>query len=796
MATIQSLAQIPSRAMQLVGEVFARVDAAHQPTLFDRAIVILQGRAGLADHIFGSGPHTFARLFYVVADGKGEAVPSSELKRLALCALVPHVEELAQVAGFSNRLAEFKAIDWASHDSSARANPVPWWFASKYPLQGQQGVVPIQEGHLGVGAGAIALARLNDMRAQVEDGKIADTIPDGFGLEPYLVAVPHGLYDTVLINLFGRSPTKKGLEGIDINSPGRLKVKALLPPLGPNDFLVIDKEMVNGPVLREWCEKRTAGTITREDELRVIEFVRKKYQTVRGVQEVQKESDDHDNVRIVLILKDKEGKMEKRVLKATERLFPPPDGPRKETLTDRAFRSFQHQIMGVPVRALPDVLSRTALEKKPPQVILSFDQKGILPGGDILPDWVGERLQQYSRGDIRRHFVEGLNFAVMSFHGEQRHLEIASEDPISALLLGMAMAGRRISSRFMTVAISPHTRTGAVGSAGKNIWSLGSGVRLARFLGEARERGLDVDWVRAGHGGYVKERVSGLKGMAAVYGIAPSHPFSTAVLDDYYGTMGSTEGMVRYERLQELYATIFAETNPVRQCELLRELTEQVRSRNVSLGLLLEVSRQLAKRDRTVQIADLRKVKEMTVEGVGGLVNFVTYAERHHATISPDILSLYQYLWELGEITEPPPGVISQLTQIVSGVVVNGLPSDGVPLRYLKSLARRVPPCFSETRRRLKGDRLSLSSDTNSGLDAIDRALTGMQRLVGWVRPEVEKVELPPGTDELFQEVLCIMIDLNKRFTPHLDHQALVGQLAATSQEIEDRLLRVLTSNG
>lgn len=629
----------------------------------------------------------------------------------------------------------------------------PWWAGFYGELTPVHGSIPIEQGALGVGAGAIALARLNDIRANLEAGYGAR----GFSERPDLVAVPHGLYDTVLLNLMGRSPTKKGLEGIDINPKERVRIKALLPLLGPQDYFVVNKDMQSAPHLKRWRE----GVIS---EAQLVAFFRIKYQTYREVREVRGEGREGT----VLTLSDG---AEKKLGKG-EVLFPRP-GKRKSPLTRLAFQVFQHQVMGVPSNALPSVLSPEMVAELPRGAILTFDQKSFLPGGELVPTFVEDRLKD--RPDVKAVFVGGLNFAVMSFRGEMRDLELASKDPAAAMLVGRAMAGDAHVNPFLSVATSPHVLVEALGSAGKNIIALMSGRRLMELVIDAIHSGRDEAWVRKIHHRYLRKSRDLLKAMARTYGIDPSHPFSRQVLTDYDGTTGVTEGSIQYGPLMNLTRQILGEENLDTRRQLLIELTKQIRSRNVTLVALLELYRWMSADDIYLTPEQIKVIK-ITVEGVSALDNYLSYAANRGSFVSEELQDLYQYLWEMGEYTNEPAGLISGIAAIIGEVINYPWREEGVSIVAMKYQVRKVPALYRVTINGLK-ERVTLSEEDKRHVERIDGHFDAIQKRVGWLTAP-GRIRLSIKVKDDLVAVLQHLVLFNRRYDRTLNRSRLIAEVA------------------
>jgi hypothetical protein len=201
-------------------------------------------------------------------DGAIELILSRPAVRYALA---PHAESLARAVGLEDRIGDYQAAPFSPRD-----NPIPWWFAARYPQPassktGTSAAIPLV-------SGALAIGRTGALRWLLAYREVLETqrLPEGFSPEPYLLWIPDELAQTAFLNVTGGIVPEFGKEFQAVNEPGHLKIRALLPFLAPGDSFVVDRseEMKRGPIFREWKEGRA-------DAAQLAEFFERKYKTVR-----------------------------------------------------------------------------------------------------------------------------------------------------------------------------------------------------------------------------------------------------------------------------------------------------------------------------------------------------------------------------------------------------------------------------------------------------------------------------------------------------------------------------------
>jgi len=171
------------------------------------------------------------------------------------------------------------------------------------------------------------------------------------------------------------------------------------------------------------------------------------------------------------------------------------------------YRTVRVQMLNVPAKALPDILTESFVRHLPERAILISAIGGVVEPKDEAPqfpsDFVRERLDRHGRGDVEIVSLSGYVPADKLWSGERVSVSLSTrEDEANpgapreaARIVGRMLAGDTLSNDYVTVTLSHWERSSNVGKVLKNVFTLEAGWRAGRIAREVVEaqQGLAPD---------------------------------------------------------------------------------------------------------------------------------------------------------------------------------------------------------------------------------------------------------------------------------------------------------------
>ncbi|MDL1872780.1 hypothetical protein FBR05_11350 [Deltaproteobacteria bacterium PRO3] len=190
------------------------------------------------------------------------------------------------------------------------------------------------------------------------------------------------------------------------------------------------------------------------------------------------------------------------------------------------YRTVRVQMLNVPAKALPEILTESFVRQLPERAILISAIGGVVEPKDEAPqfpsDFVRERLDRHGRGDVEIVSLSGYVPADKLWSGERVSISLsAREDEANpgapreaARLVARLLAGDTMSNDYVTATLSHWERSSNVGKVLKNVFTLEAGWRAGRIAREVVEaqQGLASDSPRyrelqdLGRGRYAEAR--------------------------------------------------------------------------------------------------------------------------------------------------------------------------------------------------------------------------------------------------------------------------------------------------
>ncbi len=163
------------------------------------------------------------------------------------------------------------------------------------------------------------------------------------------------------------------------------------------------------------------------------------------------------------------------------------------------YRTVRVQMLNVPAKALPEILTESFVRQLPERAILISAIGGVVEPKDEAPqfpsDFVRERLDRHGRGDVEIVSLSGYVPADKLWSGERVSISLsAREDEANpgspreaARIVGRMLAGDTLSNDYVTATLSHWERSSNVGKVLKNVFTLEAGWRAGRIAREVVE---------------------------------------------------------------------------------------------------------------------------------------------------------------------------------------------------------------------------------------------------------------------------------------------------------------------
>ncbi len=180
------------------------------------------------------------------------------------------------------------------------------------------------------------------------------------------------------------------------------------------------------------------------------------------------------------------------------------DAANSESLARILYRTVQVQMLNVPSKALPDILSEDFVRHLPENAILISAIGGVVEPRDESPQYPNEfvrsRLDRYGRSDIEVVSLSGYVPADKLWMGERVTINLSSREdpanrgrPVPAVgTIASLIAGESSENDFVQASTSHWERSANVGKVAKNVVTLGMGLRAGRIAREVVEAQAEI----------------------------------------------------------------------------------------------------------------------------------------------------------------------------------------------------------------------------------------------------------------------------------------------------------------
>ncbi len=259
-------------------------------------------------------------------------------------------------------------------------------------------VLGIDRGALAIG-GDEALNLLLTVRDELEASGISKK-----NLEKYsLVWVPDHPMKTVLMNELGLAMRPEIKDFEEINSPGRIRIQAVLPLTKPGEYYVFIKDIADrvGDAMQRWRRKKELKMEGPEqwDQMSTqLETLARQKEAVKGIIEEK-------GKRYLLFENGKKNLLPANLLTHPDPAAPGPDPSRK------VLEKYRNQFWGYSPLEMEKIIAAQGMLLVAKNAIISHH---IHPNAMILPGFAGPLG---TRKDVRFFFMHGRNFFAADLSG-------------------------------------------------------------------------------------------------------------------------------------------------------------------------------------------------------------------------------------------------------------------------------------------------------------------------------------------------------------------------------------------